>query len=197
MNIHNLKCYVVVSSDVICFSLGKSLFSGHQMMCRSSQDLALALGVSPESKSLFLGVWWHSLLSRTWWGSFQRVWKEFFWSVFLIDEISKLKGVMLKVVISWRCTVKRLPCQKTRLFLVDTVLEYLCFYQLWVKGSGFRRTSSNAFGQGTWEASINFANWVLIILLVCSIKPEDWGWYAKWTCVKLTKEHRLVSVPGQ
>ena len=33
-------------------------------------------------------------------GGLSREFEEFFWSVFLIDEISKLKGVMLKVVIS-------------------------------------------------------------------------------------------------
>ena len=48
-----------VSSDVVCFSSGKCLLSSSQMMGRSSQCLVLSLGVSHESKSLFLGVWWH------------------------------------------------------------------------------------------------------------------------------------------
>ena len=56
-----------VSSDVICFNSGKSWLSGHQMMCRSSQGLALSLSVSCESKSQFLVVWWHKgWFSSTW-----------------------------------------------------------------------------------------------------------------------------------
>ena len=35
------------------------LFSGHQMVCRSSQGLVLSLDASCESKSPFPGVWWH------------------------------------------------------------------------------------------------------------------------------------------
>ena len=48
-----------VSSDVICSNSGKSLLSGHQMICRSSQGLELSLSVPHESKSLFLGVLRH------------------------------------------------------------------------------------------------------------------------------------------
>ena len=48
-----------ISSDVICFSTGKPLLSGRQMMCRSIQFSALSLGVSCVSKILFLGVWCH------------------------------------------------------------------------------------------------------------------------------------------
>ena len=37
-----------LSSDVFYFTSRKSLLSGHQMTCRSSQGLALSLGVSCE-----------------------------------------------------------------------------------------------------------------------------------------------------
>ena len=37
---------------------GNNSLLNHQMACRSSQDPVLSLGVSCESISLFLGVWW-------------------------------------------------------------------------------------------------------------------------------------------
>ena len=36
---------IAVSSDVVSFNFRKSLVSGHQMTCRSSQGLALSLGL--------------------------------------------------------------------------------------------------------------------------------------------------------
>ena len=48
-----------ISSDLVCFSSEKFLFSGHQMKCRSSQGLTLSLCVSCKSKSLDPRVWQH------------------------------------------------------------------------------------------------------------------------------------------
>lgn len=41
---------------VVCFRSWKSLFSGHHLVCMSSQGLVLPLDVTHGSKSLFLGV---------------------------------------------------------------------------------------------------------------------------------------------
>ena len=65
------------------------------MMCRSSQDMALSLGVSCESKSL-LGVWWHkgwlAVHDR---GLSSEVEESSSGGVFPIDEICSLQDVML------------------------------------------------------------------------------------------------------
>ena len=47
-----------VSAD-ICFNSRKSLLSDNQTMCRYSQCSVISLGMSTESKSLLLTVWWH------------------------------------------------------------------------------------------------------------------------------------------
>lgn len=71
----HLKCYVIIRSlatnfqkawsgypgkavslDVLCFNSGKTLLSGQQMPCMSSQGLVLSLHVSRGSRNLFLGV---------------------------------------------------------------------------------------------------------------------------------------------
>ena len=46
------------------------------------------------------------------------------------------------------------------------------------KGSGlrFRRINSNAFGHGSWRASVSFASRVLIVPLVHSSNPVGWEW---------------------
>ena len=84
-----------VSSDVVCFSSGKCLLSSSQMMGRSSQCLVFSLGVSHESKSLFLGVWWH----KGWIAVSDKVLfnkgKTVLLKVsFLVDEISRLQNVI-------------------------------------------------------------------------------------------------------
>ena len=66
------------------------------MMYRSSQCLVLSLGVSHESKSLFLGVWWH----KGWVVVYDKVifnkGKTVLLKVsFPVDEISRLQDVML------------------------------------------------------------------------------------------------------
>lgn len=55
-----------------------------------------------------------------------------------------------------------------------------------VKGVDLRfwRSSGSAFGEGIWRISTNFANWVLIVLLICSPNSEDRGWSALWHCCK-------------
>lgn len=50
-----------ISSDVVCSGAGKSGFSGHQMVCRSSQAVVLSLEGSHGSRSLFSGVCQHRI----------------------------------------------------------------------------------------------------------------------------------------
>lgn len=114
-------CFIRVSSA----SVWGNLYFSVQMMCRSSQDLALALGVSPEPKSLFLGVWWHSLLNLM--GSFREFEKEFFWVSFLMSKFPSwkvwcLRWYLLKVY------CEKVPyVKKHDYFLVDTVLGISAF----------------------------------------------------------------------
>ena len=75
-------------------------------------------------------------------------------------------------------------------------MEYLSFYQLWVKRSRsqvhwascdylkawvlmhskvnlrFRRTDDNAFSQGIWRAPVNVASWVFKMPFVCSLNER-------------------------
>ena len=113
-----------ISSNV-CFNFRKSLLSGQQMICRSSQDLVFSLCVSQEYKSPFPRVWPHkSLLAYLIGASPARLKKVLLEVSFLIDEISKFQGVMLKVFISSECTVKRLLCQKMVIFLKLFILYW-------------------------------------------------------------------------
>lgn len=78
------------------------------MVCRSSQVLALSLDASHESKSLFSGVWQHNRrLAAV--GAFPWRLKRVLLEVsFPTDEISRLKGVILKVFISQEHTMKKI-----------------------------------------------------------------------------------------
>ena len=57
---------------------------------------------------------------------------------FPIDKISRLQGMMLKIFIFLECMVKRLSCQSIIVFnrsnQAFTILKYISFYQLWLKG---------------------------------------------------------------
>ena len=55
------NCYHIyhMLSQNLIHNSGKPLLSGHQMMCTSSQGSETSLGLSHESKSPFLKVWWH------------------------------------------------------------------------------------------------------------------------------------------
>ena len=78
------------------------------MVCRSSQGLVLSLDVLHESKSLFSGVWQHKgrlAAAGAFPGRLKRVLLEV---SFPIDEISRLKGVILKVFISQEYTMKKI-----------------------------------------------------------------------------------------
>ena len=102
-------------SDLICFNFRKSFLSIHKMMC--SQGSALSLGMSHESKSLFLGVWQHKVWLAVPDRSLCRGLKKVFIEVsFPIDKISRLQGVMLKVFVSQEHTVKRLLYQNMVIF---------------------------------------------------------------------------------
>ena len=78
---------------------------------------ALSIGVSHESKSLFPGVWWH----RGWlavpdWAFPVRLKRIVLEVSFPIDKISRLQDMMLTVLVSWECTVKRLLYQNMVIF---------------------------------------------------------------------------------
>lgn len=49
----------VILGNLLSASVLKIFISGNHLVCRSSQGLVLFLGVTHESKSLFLGVWRH------------------------------------------------------------------------------------------------------------------------------------------
>ena len=91
---------------------GKSLLLGYQMMYVFSQNSVFSLGVSQESKSLFLGVLWH----KGWLIALDGAFSAFILEVFIpIDKISRLQGVVLKVFVL-ESAVKRLLYQKDGYF---------------------------------------------------------------------------------
>ena len=77
----------------------------------------LFLDVSCEMKSLFPGVWqhkgWLAVLERGLPSGVKRVFLEVFFSM---EEISRIQGMMLKVFISWDCSVTRLLYQSMIIF---------------------------------------------------------------------------------
>lgn len=130
----------VVSSDVICFNSGKSSLSCHQTTCSFSQGLVLSLGVAQESKSLFFGVWRHKgCLEYSIKGFPTRLERILLDVYFLINEISKLQVVTLRVFVPQGCHLKRLIYQNmvifNRSYCASAILEFLSFYQLCIKRS--------------------------------------------------------------
>ena len=85
----------------------QEILPGRQTMSRSSQ--LLSLHASCESKHLFLGDFWHKSWLEIFSGAFLVRLKRVLLEVsFPRDKVSRFEGMMLKVFISWKCTVKRL-----------------------------------------------------------------------------------------
>ena len=192
-----------VSSDVICFSSGKSLLLGHQMMCCPVRVWCF-LWVCHVNPSVPWSLVAHWLGSITWWGLSIEVEESSSggvfsnrWNLQVTKCVWWLRSSLLESALWKDCSTK------TLLFLIEAIwpLHYWTISSfiscgseepsalrvlwlskgesLWVpKGVDvrFRRTNGNAFGQGIWRASTNFVNWVLIMPLVCSTKREHWGW---------------------
>ena len=120
-------------SQNLIHNSGKSLLSGHQMMCTSSQGSETSLGLSHASKSLFLKVWWHkgwlTVLSMVFLVRLRRM---LLAVSFPVDKISKLQ-----VFFSQGHTVKWLLYQNMVIFNRNkksfVILEYVSFDQLWMK----------------------------------------------------------------
>lgn len=118
-----------ISSYFLCFNSGKSLLSSHQTMCSSSHGSVISLK-NPRVLSLknpILGVCrtivGEQYMIRAFPVRLKRVLLKMY---FAIDEISRLKGVMLQVFISRKYTVKRLFYQNMVVIMI-TIINYFSF----------------------------------------------------------------------
>lgn len=186
-----------------------TLLSGHQRACRSvlSGLGASFRCVTWIQESILWSSVASGLVRSSWWKSFPaRLKRAFLEMSFPTDEISGLRGVRLTVIIS-RSVPREDAVPKYRYFNEAVrPLQYWCVspFVNWgseeagakcmgrpvttSKGESLRvpervelrfRTNGSAFGRRSWKISSDFANWVLIVPLVCSTDAEDWGWYAQ------------------
>lgn len=147
--------------------------------------------------------------STCYWG-----WRMFSWRyLFILDKISKMKSMILKVFISWKHTVKNCST-KAWLFLVEAIRPLKCWsFSLFIScGSkegvkcivppviiskdeslwdpkGVSLRFRQCFQPSYFEELCKF--WVPIMWLVCSTKPEYYGCKHSESVVKLSKWHRL------
>lgn len=183
----------VVLSDVICLNSSKSLLLGHQMVCRSSQDLVLSLDVSHEGNSLFPGVWQHKCWSAVPDKGLSRKARKCFrgclfqqmknpgcklWCIRLLSPGSSLgKDCSTKAWLVLMETVRPLHHWRISSFIncasdeagtkcIGHPVSISKDERVWVPSSN-ALGQCVAWGQGIWKVSTNFARWVLIVLLVC------------------------------
>lgn len=128
-----------VSSNAISNS-EKSLLSGHQIVCRSSQGLVLSSGVWSEFKSICFGICcykgWLAVSDRNLSSEIEEISSRGIF--FPLDKISSLQGMMFRSLF-FESTLWKDLSTKTWLFLVEVIrtLQYpvVPFYQLWDKRS--------------------------------------------------------------
>ena len=106
-----------VSSDVVCFSPGKSVLSGHHMIRRPVRLWFLSLSMPQESQSLFLVFWWpKGSITAMIEACPARLRRVNSGDAFPTNKISRMQGVMLKVLVYTECAVKRLLYQSMVIF---------------------------------------------------------------------------------